>query len=207
VLHEMQYDMMYHEHLGYYSLTAVDNLARLFGMEVFDVVRIPIHGGSVRFCLQNRGGPRSASDAVRRMRTEEQAAGFGKAETYRDFARCAERTRADLVALLERIKADGCSIVGYGASGRATTLSAYCGLGRNYLDAVVDDAPAKQGALTPGNHLPIVDSSVLRGPGRPDYALLFAWTFADEIARRNQDFLASGGQFIIPLPEVRVVRG
>jgi methylation protein EvaC len=206
VLREMQYDMIYHEHLGYYSLTSVSNFMDRFGMEVFDVQKTSIHGGSVRFSVQSRtGGTRPISKAVEEMRREEQAWRFADAETYKDFANRVARTRSDLVRLLDSLKAEGKSIVGYGASGRATTMSAYCGLSDTYLNAVVDDAPAKQGAFTPGNHLQIVDSSILRGPHRPDYALLFAWTFADEIAKRNPDYLSSGGKFIVPLPEVRII--
>lgn len=208
VLRELQYDMLYHEHFSYYSLTSVSNFLAMFGMEVFDVVHTGIHGGSVRFLAQKRDrGKRPVTPAVAEMRRAEEEWGFADPATYRDFTRRVNQTRADLLRLLEQLRAEGKRVVGYGASGRATTLSAYCGLTRHHLEAVVDDAPAKQGAFTPGNHLPIVGSDILRGPDRPDYALLFAWAFAEEISRRNPEYLASGGRFIVPLPDVRVIGG
>jgi SAM-dependent methyltransferase len=206
LIQEMQYDMMYHEHLNYYSLQAVTNFLDLFDMEVFDVKDIPIHGGSVRFCAQHKGaGGRRVSERVHHMRQFEREFGADRMETYTDFARKVERVKNDLIALLDNLKGQGKRIIGYGASGRATQLSAYCGIGRQYLDGVVDDAPAKQGAFTPGNHLPIIDSSILNTPDRPDYALLFAWAFAEEIRKRNRAYLERGGRFIVPLPEVSIL--
>jgi methylation protein EvaC len=206
LVREMHYDMLYHEHLSYYSLTSIENFLCLFDMEVFAVKRIPIHGGSVRFSVQNKGtGGRPVSAAVLEMRRDEEKLGLGTLGFYRDFAATVEKARADLLKLLDSLKAQGKTIVGYGASGRATAMSAYCGLDRRYLDGVVDDAPAKQGAFTPGNHIEIMPSTILAGPGRPDYALLFAWAFAEEIRKRNGAFIEAGGKFIVPLPAVRVL--
>jgi SAM-dependent methyltransferase len=206
LLRELHYDMMYHEHLSYYSLTSLSTFLDRFDMEVFDVKPIPIHGGSIRFSVQNRkGGRRTVTAAVNEMRRREEAQQLDRLETYQDFGKRVERARTDLLGLLDSLKAQGKSIAGYGASGRATAMSAYCGLDRRYLDAVIDDAPAKQGAFTPGNHIQIIDSSILKSPARPDYSLLFAWAFADEIRKRNQDYIAAGGKFIVPLPQVRVL--
>ncbi len=206
LLKEMQYDMMYHEHLSYYSLTSITNFMAKYDMEVFDVKHIPIHAGSVRFSVQRKKtGGRPISDAVKKMAAEEEKNGLGHLETFMSFSAKVEKTRTDLLKLLDGIRAKGETVVGYGASGRATAMSAYCGLTKDYLSAVVDDAPAKQGAYTPGNHIKIQNSSLLKGDSRPDYVLLFAWSFAKEIIAKNQDYLDRGGKFIVPLPEVKVI--
>ena len=107
--------------------------------------------------------------------------------------------------LLQNLKKKNKTIVGYGASGRGTILSNYCGLDKQFLEYVIDDAPAKQGAYTPGTHLEIVKSDVLKSKKRPDYVVLFAWSFFKEIAIKNKSYLKNGGKIIVPLPKVKIV--
>ena len=106
--------------------------------------------------------------------------------------------------MLEDLRQDGRSIAGYGASGRANTIIQFCGLDERHLDYMIDDAPAKQGFLTPGSHFPIHPSSVLEQSDRPDYVLVFAWSFFEEICARNANYLENGGRMILPLPDVQV---
>jgi len=115
------------------------------------------------------------------------------------------KTKTDLISLLEELKAEGKSIAGYGASGRGTIVSNYCGLDSRFLDYIVDDAPAKKGVITPGVHLTVHTSEILMQADRPDYCLLLAWSFWEEIKSRNQSYLDSGGKFILPLPEVKII--
>ena len=98
-------------------------------------------------------------------------------------------------------------MVGYGASGRANTILQYCQLNSKHIPYIIDDAPAKIGFYTPGSHIKIVDSKILSSKERPDYILLFAWAFLDEIKERNKLYLKNGGKIIIPLPKVRIVKG
>lgn len=206
LLTEMQYDMLYHEHINYYSLHSINSMAELYDMEVFDVKKIPIHAGSVRYYLKNKGSNKfPVTDAVREMNAAEKDLKISEYDTYVSFKERVNKTRSDLLEVLSEIKASGKTVVGYGASGRATQLSAYCGIGSEYLDYVIDDAPAKQGCFTPGNHMEIVGSDILNSENRPDYCLLFAWSFADEIKKRNPEYFESGGKFIVPLPEVRII--
>jgi hypothetical protein len=207
LLEEMQYDMMYHDHMSYYSLISLQNVFDAFGMEVFDVKPIPIHAGSRRFYVQHKKtGGRKITAEVKKMREEELAAGLDRYETYRSFYQAIDTTRRDLNALLARLKKERQTVIGYGASGRATQLMSFCGIGREQLAYVVDDAPAKLGAYTPGNHLEIKSSAVLDEPDkRPDYVLLFAWSFLKEIAKKQEAYLKAGGKFIVPLPEVTVI--
>jgi hypothetical protein len=103
------------------------------------------------------------------------------------------------------LKIEGKTLVGYGASGRGTVIMNYCGLGNKLLDFVIDDAPAKQGAYTPGNHLQIVPSKILSGANKIDYVVLFAWSFLAEVKKRNATYIKTGGKFIIPLPKVKII--
>lgn len=207
LMDEVQYDMMYHEHQSYYSLLALTNFFGMYDMEVFDIRRIPIHAGSMRYYVQNkRDGGRRVTKAVRDLARAERKMGLDRRRTFERFSAYIHKVRKNLLALLGRLKRQGKRIAGYGASGRATAIMSFCGIDRRHLDYVIDDAPAKQGAFTPGNHLPIRSSDVLRdAKERPDYCLVFAWSFIDEIRKRNGNYLASGGKFIVPLPSVKTV--
>jgi SAM-dependent methyltransferase len=206
LLDEMQYDMIYHEHQSYYSLMALRNVLQRFGMEVFQVKRIPLRAGTTRFYVRNIGQHRDpVSASVRKLLEYEQDRKLDVLATYQEFAGKVEDTKKNLMGLLDRLKQEGKTIIGYGASGRATTIMSYCGIDQRYLDYVVDDAPAKHGFLTPGTHVPIKPWSATEKGRRPDYALVFAWPFIEEVKRRRRDYLEQGGRLIVPLPEVKVI--
>jgi hypothetical protein len=199
--------MIYHEHMSYYSLLSLESFLKCYDMEIFDVEYIPgVRAGSVRFFARNAGQRTdTVSCAVGKMAAYERARGFNRVETYARYADRVAGTRDQLLGLLDDLKNQGKSIIGYGASGRGTTIMNYCGIDRYYLDYVVDDAPSKQGYCTPGTHVPIRSWELVRESGRADYALLFAWAFTEEVLRKRQDFIEQGGKFIIPLPEVKIV--
>jgi methylation protein EvaC len=206
VIDELQYDMIYHEHLYYYSLlSAINHLAR-YDMMVFDVEPISIHAGSMRFYACKKGGKHggSISPAVTALDAEERSRGYDRYETYLAFSNTVAAHRDRLVGLLAQLRRDGHRIAGYGASGRANTMIQYCGINHDHLDYMIDDAPAKAGFFTPKSHFEIFPSSVLERDDRPDYLLVFAWSFFEEIRNKNSKYLAKGGQMILPLPEVSI---
>jgi len=206
ILEELQYDMIYHEHLYYYSLLSVSNHLARYGMMVFDIKPIPIHAGSIRFYACKKGGKYSGSvsPATRALEAEERAKGFDRYETFRRFSDSVAGHRAKLVGLLTELREQGFRIAGYGASGRANTMIQYCGINHDHLDYMIDDAPAKIGLYTPKSHFKIYPSSVLNGDNPPDYLLVFAWSFLDEIRAKNENYLAKGGKMIVPLPDVAI---
>ena len=206
VIDEMQYDMVYHEHLYYYSLLSVMNHLARYDMMVFDIKPIPIHAGSIRFYTCKKGSRHGASvsPAVTALEAEERARGFDRYETFLNFSQAVASTRDALIATLEDLRRKGHRIAGYGASGRANTMIQYCGINHSHLDYMIDDAPAKAQYYTPKSHFEIFPSSILGEGDPPDYLLIFAWSFLDEIAKRNQKYLAGGGRMIIPLPEVSI---
>lgn len=208
VLEEMQYDMIYHEHMSYYSLMALEKFFARFGMEIFDLKRIPLRAGTIRFYARNSGKRAEPfSPSVEELRAYERRNKFDAVSTYMDYGDKVKKTRTDLLRLLDDLKRDGKRVIGYGASGRATTIMNFCGIDSRYLDFVVDDAPAKHGYCTPGTHVPIKPWSAVEGAARPDYALVFAWSFIDEVKKKRSDYLRSGGKFIVPLPDVKVISG
>ena len=129
-----------------------------------------------------------------------------KLDAYKKLDSNIKKTKNDLLQLLSDLKGKKKNISGYGASGRGTIIMNYCGLTNKLLDYVIDDAPAKQGSYTPGNHLEIVGSEVLNKSIRPDFVVLFAWAFLKEIQLRNKAYIKRGGKFILPLPRVRIVK-
>jgi methylation protein EvaC len=207
LIDQMQYDMIYHEHMSYYSLKSLSIFLKRFDMEIFDLKNIPgIRSGSVRFFARNIGKRAGEiSPAVFDMIKYEENKRFDKIETYSKYAERVADTRSHLLGMLNHLKNERKTIIGYGASGRGTIVMNYCGIDSRYLDYVVDDAPAKQGFYTPGTHLPIKSWDYLKERKYPDYAVLFAWAFTDEVIKKRKDYLQQGGKFIVPLPEVRII--
>jgi SAM-dependent methyltransferase len=209
VVDEMQYDMIYHEHLYYYSLLSAMKHFERYGMMVFDIKPTSIHAGSIRFYVCKVGSKHSCSvtSAVKTLESEEKAKGFDRYETFHHFSDAVASQRTKLIRLLEDLRQRGATIAGYGASGRANTMIQYCGISHEHLDYMIDDAPAKEGFYTPGSHFKIHSGEILDSENPPDYVLVFAWSFFDEIRKRNTRYLAKGGRMILPLPDVTIVSG
>ncbi len=207
MIEEMQYDMIYHEHCNYYSLKALQNFLGLQGMEIFDIKYTPgVRSGAVRFYARKKDYSFTViSDAVKQMEQDEIKKGYYSAQTFVEYGKKIEDTKTGLMTLLKEIKAKGKTIIGYGASGRGTMVMNYCGLAGEYLDYIVDDAPAKHGFYTPGTHVEIQPWEHTTKGAPPDYAVLFAWSFMSEVLKKRLDYTTKGGKFIVPLPVVQVV--
>jgi methylation protein EvaC len=206
VIDEMQYDMVYHEHLYYYSLvSAIKHFAR-YGMVVFDIKPVPIHGGSMRFYVSKQGSrhARQVTSTVKAFEAKERAQGFDRVETYLSYSEKVAAHKFALISLLSDLRCRGKLIAGYGASGRANTMIQYCGINHDHMEYMIDDAPAKHGYCTPGSHFVIHPSSVLDETPTPDFVLVFAWSFFDEILTRSSSYIARGGRLILPLPKLSI---
>ena len=204
-----EFDTIYHEHLCYFSLTALDQLFRRHGLLIADVELLPIHGGSLRIFAKKKDAPsldgnQESSSRVQQTLADEAAWGVAQAEFYQGFGAKVECLRRQLVQMLGDLKASGKGIAAYGASAKGSTLLNYFGIGHETLDFVADRSPIKQGLYTPGTHLPIYAPEKLL-EAMPDYVLLLTWNFASEILSQQAEYRHRGGRFIIPIPEVTVV--
>ena len=201
MLEALEFDTIYHEHLCYFSLTALQALFQRHGLRAVDVERLPIHGGSLRLFVQPRGEP---SATIQSMLDEEHAGGMDRLEFYSRFGERVESLRAELRAMLDDLKRSDKKLAAYGASAKGSTLLNYMGIGRETLDFVVDRSTVKQGLYTPGTHLPILAPEAVLDR-RPDYLLLLVWNLTSEVLRQQEKYRAQGGKFIIPVPEPKVV--
>jgi len=196
-----EFDTIYHEHLCYFSATAVDHLLRRHGLFLNDVRRLPIHGGSLRLYIEKKDAP---GDSVKKLLAEERDLGLDRIGYYRQFSSRVAHLKETLLGLLRELKAQGSSIAAYGAAAKGSTLINYVGIGRDILDFVADKNVHKQGRLMPGQKVPIVAAERIAAD-RPDYVLLLPWNLESEILAQEQAYRDAGGKFIIPVPEPRIV--
>jgi hypothetical protein len=201
-IRHVEFDTTYHEHVYYYSLTALSRLVERHGLVVADIERLPIHGGTLRYSLRHTGS--DVSESVRALLAEELRDDISGPGYYRDFADRVGALRRDVVGLLSRLKSESAVIYGYGAAAKGTVLLNHFDIGPDLVDVVVDRSPHKQGRRMPGVAIPI-DAPDRLLQDQPDYVLLLVWNIADEVLSQESDYRQRGGRFIIPVPELRVV--
>lgn len=200
----VEFDTVYHEHLCYFSISSLMRLCDAVGLSIIRVDRVPVHGGSIRIYAGTREMHSSHAPEVFAMAEEERAAGLTRFETFAAFAEKSRKTREKLCSLLNSLKAEGKSLAAYGAPAKGNTLLNYCGIDTRLLDFSVDKNPLKVGLFTPGAHLHVLPVSAIL-ERQPDYLLILAWNFADEIMQQQSEYKARGGKFIIPIPEPRII--
>jgi len=201
LIRNCEFDTIYHQHLCYFSVTALNRLFRRHNMYLNDVERTTIHGGSLRIFVEKRDQP---SSRIMDLLNDEETARIHEPDYYNDFAAQINRVRDSLKNLLSRLKRDGKRIAGYAAAAKATTLLSYCDIDKQTLEYIVDLNGFKQGRFMPGQHIPIHSPKKLT-EDRPDYVLILAWNFAKEIMQQQDEYRAMGGKFIIPIPEAAII--
>lgn len=196
-----EFDTIYHEHLCYFSVTALDNLFRRHSLYLNDIKRLSIHGGSLRLYV---GHEESVGKSVRTILAEEATLKVSEVDYFREFSDKVKNVKTSLNNLLSELKADGKTIAAYGAAAKGTILTNFIDIENNYIDFVVDRNIHKQGLHVPGKHWPIFSTEKLI-EDMPDYVLVLAWNFADEIFEQQAEYRERGGKFILPVPEPRIM--
>lgn len=203
LIEKNEFDTVYHEHVSEFSVKSLVELFRFFDMRVVDIARLPVHGGSMRV-FGRRSAAGTVAPAVSEWLAAEERAGLFSAETYDAFRRRVHDIKARLLTTLHGLKAEGHSIAGYGAPAKGNTLLNYYGIGTDVLMYLADRNALKHGLYSPGMHIPVVPAErVLED--QPDYLLILAWNFGDEIMRQQDEYRRRGGKFILPIPEPEVV--
>jgi 2-polyprenyl-3-methyl-5-hydroxy-6-metoxy-1,4-benzoquinol methylase len=201
---ENQFDTIYHEHFSYFSFTTAEKIFEAHGMTLFDVEELPTHGGSLRiYGRHTEDTSKPVSERALELHAREDQAGITGLAYYAGFEEQVKETKRKLLEFLIEAKRAGKKIVGYGAPGKGNTLLNYCGIRTDFLDFTVDRNPYKQGKFLPGTHIPIYAPDMIR-EAKPDYVFILPWNFKEEIINQNAFIREWGGQFVIPIPEVKV---
>ena len=204
LMEENQFDTIYHEHFSYFSLTTVEKVFNKHGLTLFDVEKLPTHGGSLRiYARHTENTSRTIEKQVTDLKDRETSAGLTRLQHYLAFDDKVKATKRQLLAFLISAKQEGKSVVGYGAAAKGNTLLNYCGIRSDFIDYTVDRSPHKQGRFLPGTHIPIYHPAKVKET-MPDYLLILPWNLKDEIMEQMADIRQWGGQFLVPIPEVKV---
>jgi SAM-dependent methyltransferase len=201
LIEKSEFDTIYHEHVFYHSLTAIEPLLLRHGLYLNDAQRLAIHGGSLRVRASKRPG---RSGRLDNLQNEERSLGMDALPYYLSFSERVDVLRDRLTMLLKQTRAKGARLAAYGAAAKGATLLNSLPLEPDLLEFVVDRNPHKVGKFMPGVRLPIRALECLEQE-RPDYLLILAWNFADEIMEQNHSYGAAGGRFIVPVPEPRII--
>jgi len=202
---ENKFDVIYHEHVFYYSLIALIHLFKTADLEIYDVKMTPMQGGSLMFFASHTGAF-PIHQNVKDLVAKEIESGFDKLETYQKMSENVLGIKKNLLNLLIKIKSEGKKIAAYSASAKGTVLLNYFGINSNYIDFIVDKSEAKQGLYTPGTHLLVYPPEKI-SQEKPDYVLILCWNLADEVMQMEElkNWRQGGGKFIIPIPEVKIL--
>jgi len=200
------YDTICHEHLEYYSLGVVRTILKAAGMKAVDVIMNNINGGSfaVTATKQDNQAIEENDAVINWMLEQEDRMGINTPKPYREFEERVFRHREDLTRLIRALRADGKTVLGYGASTKGNVVLQFCGFTPDDIPAIAEVNPEKFGRVTPGTNIPIISEAEAHAMA-PDYYLVLPWHFKEGIIRREKKYLNSGGKFIFPFPEIEII--
>jgi len=205
LMRQNQFDTIYHEHFSYFSFITVSTVFASRGLRMFDVEQLSTHGGSLRiFATHAENSTHQTGPAVAALLAEERAARLDEVATYRDYAARTYRTKRHLLDFLIKAAEQGKQVAAYGAPAKGNTLLNFCGIGTDLVAYTVDRSVHKQNRFLPGSRLPIYAPEKI-AETKPDYLLILPWNLEAEITRQMTHIRDWGGQFVVPIPDVRVI--
>ena len=204
LIQKLEFDTIYHEHLSYFSLLPIINWVNQFGLEVFDIKKQSVHGGTIRVFITKKDNILQ-KNSVQEFLDEERQYGLDKILTYEKFAQNIIDLKSELIESIIKLKKEKKSLIGYGASAKGNVLLNYCNIDHTILDFIIDTTPLKQGKFTPGTHIPILPPNKMETKGDGDLILLLAWNYEDAILEKEKLFRSKGGKFLIPIPKPRIL--
>jgi len=203
-LQNTYFDSIYHEHFSYFSLMSVQKILSKFGLQIFDIEELDIHGGSLRiFSKHDNNEGLMINQSVKNLIKKEIDFGLNNALTYEKFSNQVTILKQKIWQFFIKAKNDGKTIVCYGAPAKGNTLLNFCGIGTDFIEYTVDISPFKQGLYLPGTHIPILEPDKIRQT-KPDYIVILAWNLKDEIMKQLDDIKEWGGKFVVLIPEVKI---
>jgi SAM-dependent methyltransferase len=204
LIEHVEFDTIYHEHFSYFSVYAIERVFARHGLRLYDVERLPTHGGSLRiFAAHAARTDLKDSAALREVRAQENAAGLKDLAVYMKFSKRVEECRDSLLTFLSIAKREGKRVAAYGAAAKGNTLLNFCSVTPQDIAFVADRNPHKQRKFLPGTHIPVVSPEELM-QAKPDYVLILPWNLRDEIRQQLKGIGAWGGRFVTPLPLARI---
>lgn len=204
-LEKHEFDTVYHEHLSYFLVKPLQHILEQNGMKIINVKKHPIHGGTIEIrAIKNTEKTNNIKSNIDDFIIVEKNLGYYEEKSYLNFAKEVQDIKKNLNQLIFDLKKQGKKIAGFAASAKGNTLLNYCGIDSNSINYIIDQTPVKQGLLTPGSHIPITPISTLENDP-PDFLLILAWNFVDEIMEKTKQYKSKGGKYIIPIPKIQIV--
>jgi len=200
---DLTFDNIYHEHLSYFSIMFLNNFFKKQGMELFKVENVDTHGGSIRVFIQSNNGKHSIDRSVIEFINRERMFGLDKLDCYKEFGEKVKRIGGEAKDFVQKAKNEGKKIIGYGSPAKATTLLNFLNIDKNHIDLIVEDNPLKHGKILPGVRIPIKSRESLKDMN-PDYVIILAWNFAEEILRNNEEIQRNGAKFVVLNPKLKI---
>ena len=204
LIKNLEFDTVYHEHLSYFSLLPLVSWIEQFGLEIFDVQKQNVHGGSIRVFV-SRKNTFQIKNSVKKIIDEEHQFGLDRVDIYQTFSDRVEEFRKNLKNLIVNLQKENKSLFGYGAPAKGNVLLNYCDIDNTTLQFIIDTTPIKQGKFTPSTHIPILLPEQISAKGDGDVALLLAWNYKAQILEKEKDFRSRGGKFLVPFPSPRLI--
>ncbi|MBC8303299.1 MAG: class I SAM-dependent methyltransferase [Pelagibacterales bacterium] len=201
LIQKLEFDTVYHEHLSYFSLIPLMKLMNEFNLEIFDVKKQKVHGGTIRVFVSGKNNFKETTN-FKKMIEFEKEFGINKIEIYHEFSKNVKELKNQLQTELSKLKKEGKMIFGYGAPAKGNVLLNYCKIGKEILDYIIDTTPLKQGLYTPGMHIPVKANDNDLENASKQIALLLAWNYKEAIIKKEKEFLEKGGKFLIPIPKI-----